>query len=460
MHILMIGMGYVGLTSALCFAKKGHQIICLDIDEEKIENLKKGILPIYEPGLKELLEENLLAERLLFLTNYREALQKASVCFIAVPTPSQKDGACDISYVLHAASEIAHHMQEPKTVVIKSTVPVGSAQEIKKHMQSILTLRGCDLSFQVVSNPEFLREGNAIYDFMKPDRILIGTSDAESEKILREIYTQDDPSQEGSPIIVTDTASAELTKYAANAMLASRISFMNELASVCEKVGANINQVQIGIGCDSRIGHAFLSAGAGYGGSCFPKDIRAFIALAKTYGLHLSLLEAVECVNERQKKLLAAKVLSYFSERGGIAGKTIAIWGLSFKPETDDMREAPSLVLIEALLAEGAELRLYDPVATTNAKKLLKGKRDLTFCQDEYEAATGASAIVLVTEWKQFRAIDFEKVGALLEEKVFFDGRNQYFAQEMLKKGFSYFGIGIPPVHKELAELLVVQESE
>jgi UDPglucose 6-dehydrogenase len=453
MNLLMIGIGYVGLVSAVCFAEMGHQVTCLDIDEDKVEAFKKGILPIYEPGLKELLDRNLAAGRLTFLTSYKDAVSKASLCFIAVPTPSQKDGACDLSYVLHAASEIAHHMKEHKSIVIKSTVPIGFALELKKHIQSILDEQNNPATFDVISNPEFLKEGCAVQDFMKPDRIVIGVNARQSEILMRELYSTF--MIKNDRIVVMDTTSAEMTKYASNAMLATRISFMNELAALCEKVGGNINHVRIGIGSDPRIGPQFLYAGAGYGGSCFPKDLRACLALAKAYNVPLPILEAVELVNERQKHVLGIKILSYFSERGGIQNKTIALWGLSFKPDTDDMREAPSLTLIETLLVEGAILKLFDPVAISHAKKVLKGKRDITFCQDEYEAATGAHAIVLVTEWKQFRFVDMTKIGALVEDKVFFDGRNQYQPHEMLKKGFTYFGIGLPSFHKELADILI-----
>lgn len=453
MDILIVGIGYVGLVTAVCFAEMGHRVCCLDIDEEKIENLKKGIIPIYEPGLSDLLQRNTAASRLSFVANYKEAVSKASVCFIAVPTPSQKDGSCDLSYVMHAITEIAQNMKESKIIVIKSTVPLGFALQVKNHIQTILEERNASYSFDIVSNPEFLKEGSAIQDCMKPDRIVLGVTKQESEKILREIYTAFTINHDR--IHIMDTTSAEMTKYAANAMLATRISFMNELSQICEKVGANINHVRIGIGSDERIGLQFLYAGAGYGGSCFPKDLRALLAFAKNYNVPLPILEAVESVNERQKRVLSSKILSYFSERGGIQDKTIAIWGLSFKPDTDDLREAPSLVLIDALLSEGAQLRLFDPIAMTNAKKLLKGKRGLTFCTDEYETAIGASAIVLVTEWKQFRFADFSKIGLLMEEKVLFDGRNQYHSQEMLQKGFTYFGIGVPSFHKELADIVL-----
>ena len=453
MDILMIGMGYVGLVTAVCFAEKGHKLICLDIDEEKISHLKKAEVPIYEPGLNALLEKNIAAGRISFTTSYEQALPCAPICFIAVPTPSQKDGSCDLSYVLHAATEIAQHMQEAKIIVIKSTVPLGFAQQLKKHVENILEERCVSYTFDIVSNPEFLKEGSAVEDCLKPERIIIGTTQVESEKIMRDLYSPF--TLERDCILRMDTTSAEMTKYAANSMLALRISFMNELAALCEKVGANINHVRVGIGSDSRIGQQFLNAGVGFGGSCFPKDIRALIAFSKNLGIPLSLLEAVEHVNERQKRVLGNKILSYFSERGGIQGKSIAIWGLSFKPQTDDMREAPSLVLIDMLLSQEAQLRLYDPVATNNAKKILKGKRGVTFCQDEYESVTGASAVVLITEWKQFLNVDFSQIGPLMDEKVFFDGRNQYRPQELLKEGFTYFGVGTATLHKELSPILL-----
>ncbi|HEY2809861.1 MAG TPA: UDP-glucose/GDP-mannose dehydrogenase family protein [Rhabdochlamydiaceae bacterium] len=457
MNILMIGVGYVGLVTAVCFAEMGHQLICLDIDEEKIENLKRGVIPIYEPGLKDLLERNAAAGRLIFTASYKEAIPKTSVCFIAVPTPSQKDGSCDLSYVMHAATEIAQNMEEAKTIVIKSTVPLGFAQQLKKHLQSVLDARGASLSFDIVSNPEFLKEGSAIQDCMKPDRVVLGISRPQAEKVMRDIYSAFMLNRDR--ICVMDTTSAEMTKYASNAMLATRISFMNELSLLCEKVGASINQVRIGIGSDQRIGMHFLYAGAGYGGSCFPKDLRALLAIARNFNIQLPILEAVEYINEKQKRALGAKVLSYFSERSGIQDKTIALLGLSFKPDTDDLREAPSLVLIDMLLSEGARLKVFDPVSIPNAKKILKGKRDIAFCHDEYETVTGASALVLITEWKQFRYLDFGKIGELMEEKVIFDGRNQYHPQEMLQKGFTYFGIGIPAFHKELADIFVPCEE-
>ncbi len=445
MKILMVGTGYVGLVTAACLSEMGHHVICLDIDANKIANLQKGILPIYEPGLKELVDRNAAAGRLSFTIDYREGVAQSSVCFIAVPTPPLPDGSCDLSYVLSAASEIARHMNHSLILVNKSTVPVGTARQVRATVASVLEERDVSLPFDVVSNPEFLKEGCAISDCMKPDRIILGV-DAPSDnsldpsKIMREIYSAFTINHDR--IFFMDTVSAELTKYAANSMLALRISFMNELAHLCERTGANIKQVRIGIGSDQRIGYQFLYAGAGFGGSCFPKDIRALSAIARNHGLDMTLLKSVEEVNERQKKILGDKILSYFASQGGVEGKTIAIWGLSFKPDTDDIREAPSLTLIQTLLENGAHLRVYDPVAIPNAQKILSGK--VTFCKDEYDAAMQADAIVLVTEWKQFRFVDFPKILPHLRQKVFFDGRNQYQLSEMRALGMQYFGIGVP----------------
>lgn len=441
MQILIIGVGYVGLVTGACFAEMGHRVICLDIDKLKIENLKQGILPFFEPGLQEIVERNLKAKRLEFTTSYKEGLKESGVCFIAVPTPSNEDGSCNLSYVLNAASQIAQEIQASCIIVNKSTVPVGTATQVKEVIQKSLDERGVDIPFEIVSNPEFLKEGNAISDCMKPDRVILGIESKAAEKIMREIYSAFTINHDR--IFVMDTASAEMTKYAANAMLALRISFMNELSRLCEKAGANINQVRIGIGSDQRIGYQFLYAGAGYGGSCFPKDIRALCANAKEKGIQLSLLEAVDQVNEKQKEILFTKISSYFQEKGGLQNKSICIWGLSFKPGTDDLREAPSLILIDQLLESKATLRLFDPVAMTKAQALFKNHPQLLFCKDEYEAAYQADAIVLMTEWKQFRFVQFEKILSHLKTKAFFDGRNQYHPHEMQALGFDYFGIGI-----------------
>src|ERR1700722_6520255 len=445
MKILMVGTGYVGLVTAACFSEMGRHVICLDIDALKIANLQQGILPFFEPGLKELVERNVAAGRLSFTTNYRDAGEQSDFCFLVVPEPSQGDGSCNLSYIEEAASQIVLHMNSYKTIVIKSTVPVGTSAQIK---EQIAALKDADIDFDIVSNPEFLKEGSAINDCMKPDRIILGVENARSAKIMREIYSSFTINHDR--IFLMDLISAEMTKYAANAMLALRISFMNELAQLCEKTGADIKQVRVGIGSDQRIGYQFLYAGVGYGGSCFPKDVRALCSMAKQHGLSMSILEAVDSVNERQKKMLAKKIRSYFSRCGGIEDKTIAIWGLSFKPDTDDIREAPSLALIGELLDQGAFIRAYDPVAMANARKILGHHPRLVFCKDEYDAAHEADAIILITEWKQFRFVDFPKILPHLKQKVLFDGRNQYQVAEMHALGMQYFGIGIPSTHTEL----------
>lgn len=442
MQILVVGTGYVGLVTGACLAEMGHHVVCLDIDKTKIANLKQSILPIFEPGLKEIVDRNVRANRLSFTTDYSEGVKGAAVFFLAVPTPSDEDGSCDLSYVLDAASQIAEEISDYALIVCKSTVPVGSCHAIKDRVGQILTKRGAAISFDVVSNPEFLKEGSAVPDCMKPDRIILGVESSKAEKLMREIYSAFTLSHDR--ILVMDILSSEMTKYAANAMLATRISFMNELAGLCEKTGADIHQVRVGIGSDSRIGYHFLYAGAGYGGSCFPKDIRALQACAKQNEHHAPLLAAVESINERQKRVLGEKILAYFSENGGAKGKTVAIWGLSFKPDTDDLREAPSLVLIDQLLKAGIRLKLYDPISMTKARTLLTKNSEIEWCEDEYQAAKDADAIALVTEWKQFRFVDFEALAKNLRGKAFFDGRNQYKAQEMQARGFDYFGIGIP----------------
>lgn len=438
MHILMVGTGYVGLVTGACFAEMGHQVTCLDINEEKIKMLKKGEIPIFEPGLDELVKRNLAQKRLRFTADYAKAVEEAKVCFIAVPTPSDDDGSCDISYVEAAAKSIAKHMNGYKIIVNKSTVPVGTAQRVAEVIRNERT----DALFDVVSNPEFLKEGAAVLDCLKPDRIIIGANTQKAIDIMKEIYAPFTINHDR--IIVMDILSAEMTKYAANAMLALRISFMNEIADVCKKVGANINEVRKGIGSDSRIGYSFLYPGVGYGGSCFPKDVRALVSTAKKAGTEPVLLEAIDTVNERQKKLLGQKMLQYFAKRGGVKDKIIGIWGLSFKPDTDDMREAPSLVLIEELLKAGAKLRLFDPVSMPNAKKILGDSPQITWCEDEFEAATGADAVALLTEWKQFRLVDFEHVQTRMKALAFFDGRNQYKPLDMKERGFDYIAIGVP----------------
>jgi len=442
MQILMVGTGYVGLVTGACFAEMGHSVVCLDIDAKKIENLNQGIIPIYEPGLDEIIKRNVLQKRLKFTTDFATSVVSSSVCFIAVPTPSREDGGCDTQYVETAARQIASYMTDYKIIVNKSTVPVGTAARVKEVITEELAKKGLSIPFDVVSNPEFLKEGAAVQDCLKPDRIIIGADHSKPAQVLKEIYSSFTLSHDR--ILMMDTLSAEMTKYAANAMLATRISFMNEISNICKKVGANVNEVRKGIGSDSRIGYSFLYPGAGYGGSCFPKDVRALICTAKQVGVEPLLLQAADEVNNQQKKLLAKKMDQYFTKRGGINGKTIAIWGLSFKPDTDDMREAPSLNLIEQLLKEGVNLRLFDPIAMNNAKKILGEHPNLTWCSDEFDAATGAHAIALLTEWKQFRVIDFSPIQKKMKGIAIFDGRNQYKPLDMKAKGFDYIGVGVP----------------
>jgi UDPglucose 6-dehydrogenase len=441
--ILVVGTGYVGLVTGACFAEMGHHVICLDIDREKIEKLKVGVVPIYEPGLEELVKRNAEAGRLEFTTDYTYGVTSSLVCFIAVSTPAAEEGAADLSYVECAAQQIAEKMDGYKIIVNKSTVPVGSAHLVFGIVSNVLKQRGALHEFDVVSNPEFLKEGDAINDFMKPDRIVIGTDNPRVAALMVELYAPFNLNHDR--LLVMDPCSAEMTKYAANAMLATRISFMNEIAGLCERLGADISLVRKGIGSDHRIGYAFLYAGAGFGGSCFPKDVKALKATACDLGYPTPLLDAVEEVNVCQKELLGKKIEAYYSDKGGLEGKEFAIWGLSFKPGTDDMREAPALVLIRYLLKQGAFVRLFDPVAMQRAKTILKKSPQITWCRSEYEAAVGADGIALVTEWKQFRFVDFNQILPKLKGRAFFDGRNQYHPKEMAAKGFDYFSIGQAP---------------
>ncbi len=453
--ILIVGTGYVGLVTGACFAEMGREVICLDIDKEKIDKLKRGEIPIFEPGLEEIVKRNCLAGRLHFTTDYEEGLEKALFCFLALPTPAGRDGKCNLSYVMKAVEEIARKIDGYKIIVNKSTVPVGTASEMKERMSSILEQRGCTFGFDIVSNPEFLKEGDAINDFMKPDRIVIGAENGEAARLMRELYSPFNSNRER--LMVMTVRSAEMTKYAANAMLALRISFMNEIATICEKVGADVTEVRRGVGSDTRIGTAFLYAGAGYGGSCFPKDVKALIALAKELAIPPLLIEAAHEVNERQKQVIGEKIAAYFEERGGLKGKTIAILGLSFKPGTDDMREAPSLELVRFLITQGTTLHLYDPIAMDNAKRLLGRSFQMIWCKDEFEAVQEADAIVLMTEWKQFRLLDFSKILPKMRGRAFFDGRNQYTPQEMASHGFDYFSIGRAPLFHHEQEVVSPQ---
>ncbi len=442
MELLIVGTGYVGLVTGACFAEVGHHVTCLDIDHEKITKLKQGMIPIYEPGLEALVKKHTLSGHLRFKTDYAEALTSAHLCFIAVPTPSLACGSCDMTFVEQAARQIGSHMTGDLILVNKSTVSVGAAKKIKAIVAEELKKRNVSHFFDVVSNPEFLKEGSAVFDCLHPDRIVIGANCAASANFLKAVYEPFGLSPE--QIFVMDSASAEMTKYAANAMLATRISFMNEIASICKKVGADVNEVRKGIGSDPRIGSHFLNPGIGYGGSCFPKDVRALISMAQQLGVESTLLEAADAVNEKQKKWLAQQIAQYFSLRGGLKGKTVAIWGLSFKPNTDDMREAPSLTIIEGLLQQGANLRVFDPIAMPNAKKQLGERQGIFWCENEMEAASGADAIALLTEWNQFRLVNLKEIAKRMQGWALFDGRNQYRATDAHSDGFDYIPIGAP----------------
>lgn len=439
MKITMIGSGYVGLVSATCFAEMGHEIVCLDLDAKKIENLKAGIVPIHEPGLEEMIKRNIVAGRLSFTTNIQAAAEHGDVQFIAVGTPPSEDGSADLSYVLSAAKNIARYMSRYTVVVNKSTVPMGSAGKVELAIRSVLVERGQEVKFSVVSNPEFLKEGAAIEDFMRPDRIVIGTDSDQAFAIMQEIYGAF--TFKSDRIIRMDNLSAELTKYAANSMLATRISFMNNLARLAEQAGANIDHVRKGMGSDSRIGPSFLYAGAGYGGSCFPKDVQALVRTGEEYGVSLPILKAVEQVNDGQKQVLAEKVITHF---GDLTGMKFAVWGLAFKPNTDDMREAPSTPMIQRLILAGAEVVCYDPVAQKEAEKIYAGERAVSFSHDAIGALIGADALIIVTEWKEFRAPPWDTMKRDMKNPIIFDGRNVYQPEVPRKHGFEYFSIGRP----------------
>lgn len=435
MKISIFGTGYVGLVTGACLAEYGHQVLCVDTNAEKIALLKNGGIPIYEPGLDDVVKNNIKAGRLHFTTDAKEAIEFGRVIFIAVGTPPDEDGSADITAVISVAKTIATHMTSPKLVVNKSTVPVGSADKVRETIQANLKN---DIQFSVASNPEFLKEGAAVKDFMSPDRIVIGCSDEESEKLLSEIYAP--LVRQHDRIIAMDVRSAELTKYAANAMLATKISFMNELSRIAEKVGADIENVRIGIGSDSRIGYSFIYPGVGYGGSCFPKDVKALAATARAQGVEPRLIQAVEDVNARQKQVLVDKIVSHFGE--DLSGKTFAMWGLAFKPNTDDMREAPSRVIMEALWEKGATVRAYDPEAMEEAQRIYKDTPALTLTDTAMAACEGADALLVVTEWKAFRAPDFDEIKAALNSPVIFDGRNMYDPASLKAEGFAYYAIG------------------
>ncbi len=438
MKITVIGSGYVGLVSGACLAELGNDVLCLDVDQRKIDLLQAGGVPIYEPGLDRLIQSNAAAGRLRFTTDVAASVAHGLVQMIAVGTPSGEDGSADLQYVLAAAQAVARHMTEYKVIIDKSTVPVGTADKVKGAVQAVLAERGVDVPFSVVSNPEFLKEGAAIDDFNRPDRIVIGADDERAIELMREMYA---PFQRNHDrLMVMDIRSAELTKYAANAMLATRISFMNELANLAERVGADIEHVRKGIGSDQRIGYHFLYAGCGYGGSCFPKDIRALQRTGEEYGLPLQILDAVERVNDAQKRVLLSKIVARFGE--DLSGKHFAVWGLAFKPGTDDMREATSRVLMEGLWARGATVTAYDPVAMKETQHIYGERADLRYASDSKDALHGADALVIVTEWKAFKSPDFETIKARLKQPVIFDGRNLFEPSHIAALGIEYHGIG------------------
>ncbi len=437
MKITIVGTGYVGLVTGTCFSEVGIDVTCVDIDQKKIDGLKKGIMPIYEPGLETMVLKNVQKGRLNFSTSLEESIKDSEAVFIAVGTPPGEDGSADLKYVLTVAKEVGQHMNDYIVVVTKSTVPVGTAQKVKNAVAAALNARKSDLPFDVASNPEFLKEGAAIQDFLKPDRIVVGVETERAQKIMEKLYKPF--LLNGHPTIFMDVPSAEMTKYAANSMLATKISFMNDIANLCEIMGADVNMVRKGIGSDSRIGTKFIYPGVGYGGSCFPKDVKALIKTAEENGYPMRVLQSVEDVNDAQKSVLVNKVKKHFGN--DLSGMTFAVWGLSFKPKTDDMREAPSIVIINQLRALGAEVKAFDPVAMEEAKRDLGDT--ITYTKDEYEALVDADALLLVTEWPEFRVPNFTVVSKLLKNKIIFDGRNVYDQDEMKELGYTYYGIGL-----------------
>ncbi|HXD93448.1 MAG TPA: UDP-glucose/GDP-mannose dehydrogenase family protein [Bacteroidia bacterium] len=431
MNIAVVGTGYVGLVTGTCLAETGNTVICVDINEEKVKKMKEGVVPIYEPHLDVLFHRNIKAGRLSFTTSLVDAIEKASIIFLALPTPPGEDGSADLSYILGVANDLGKIIKDYKVIVDKSTVPVGTADKVREAVA-----KHAKVAFDVVSNPEFLREGFAVDDFLKPDRVVIGASSEKARKTMEELYKP--YVRQGNPIIFMDEKSAELTKYAANAFLATKITFMNEIANLCEKLGADVDMVRIGIGSDDRIGKRFLFPGIGYGGSCFPKDVQALAKSATEVNYDFSILSSVMEVNEKQKTIIIPKIKNYFSNN--LKGKHFTVWGLAFKPDTDDIREAPALYVIEELLAAGATVTAYDPEAMENVKKVFGDK--IKFATDQYEALNNADALIIATEWSLFRTPDFDKVSSLLKHKVVFDGRNLYSLEQMKKLNYYYCSIG------------------
>ncbi len=431
MNIAVVGTGYVGLVTGTCFSEMGNHVICVDIDKAKVEKMRNGEIPIYEPHLDSLFERNIKQNRLSFTTDLADAVKKSSIIFLALPTPPGEDGSADLSYVLGVADKLGELMDDYKIVINKSTVPVGTAEKVHTAIA-----KKAKVEYDVISNPEFLREGFAVDDFMKPDRVVIGTKSERAKKVMSDLYAPF--VRQGNPIYFMDERSAEMTKYAANAFLATKITFMNEIANLCEKVGANVDAIRIGIGSDNRIGKRFLFAGIGYGGSCFPKDVQALEKTSSDYKYDFKILQSVMSVNEKQKTVLADKVRQHFNN--DLKGKKLALWGLAFKPDTDDIREAPALYIIDELVAAGAKIKAFDPEAMPNIKKAIGDK--IEYATDEYDALNGADALLIATEWSVFRTPEFEKISTLLKNKIIFDGRNLYEPQKMKELGFYYNSIG------------------
>ncbi|MDD4308855.1 MAG: UDP-glucose/GDP-mannose dehydrogenase family protein [Candidatus Cloacimonetes bacterium] len=440
MKLAVIGSGYVGLTSGACFAEMGSSVICVDNDAAKISSLNEGFVPIHEPGLQEMITRNKAAGRISFTTDLKSAVEESRIIFIAVGTPPDEDGSADLQYVLGAAKEIAQWINSPKIIVDKSTVPVGTADLVHKAIAEVLSKRGVSHHFDVVSNPEFLKEGAAIDDFMHPDRVVIGTDNSVAGETMKTLYAPFCRTHDR--VLIMGIRSAEMSKYAANALLATKISFINEISKLCEAYGADVSEVRNGIGSDTRIGYKFIYPGVGYGGSCFPKDIKALIHMANQKGFDSHILKAVEEVNATQKMLLVQKVKSHFGN--DLSGKCFAIWGLAFKPQTDDMREAPSIIIIKALIEAGATIRAYDPVAINEAKRIFGNNSSLCLCNSEYQALENSDALLLITEWHQFRYPDFVRMAEIMKQAVIFDGRNLYNPNELRELGFSYYAIGRP----------------
>lgn len=438
MKLAVIGSGYVGLTTGACFAEMGNQVICVDNDERKIEMLKAGKVPIFEPGLDEMIHRNTVSGRISFTLGLSEAVKRSQIIFIAVGTPPEEDGSADLQHVLAAAREIAECLDEPKIIVNKSTVPIGTADLVRNAIQEVLDRRSVKINFDVVSNPEFLKEGAAIDDFMSPDRVVIGTGNPKAGEIMRTLYAPFCRTHDR--VLVMGIRSAEMTKYAANALLATKISFINEISRLCDAYGADVSEVRNGIGSDTRIGYKFIYPGVGYGGSCFPKDIKALIHMAGKVGYNSQILKAVEEVNAAQKRVLVNKLVSHFG--ADLSGKLFTIWGLAFKPQTDDMREAPAIVIINELLKLGAKVQAYDPIAMEEAGKIFGNNPNIVLTEDEYRALEGSDGLMLITEWHQFRYPDFNRAAELMRNKVIFDGRNLYDPATVKALGFSYYGIG------------------